>query len=491
MSIGGGIRPALLRPRVLTALRWMTVSKLFGQLVSWTSTFFVIRLLSPGDYGLIAIAGASIGFFVLLNTAGLDVVLVQRQDLDTPLRQQVFGVVIVLNGLFFLGFLGAAPWIASYYHEAQLTSIIRILSFQFLLLIFETLPQAQLERHINFRRRSVVELVTILAGSLVTLTLAYRGFGVWTLVWGSMATTTIRMVGLNLIEPSWCWPRFSFAGMTRDLLFGRSATVDRVLRFILTDTDKFIGGKVFGEELLGYYAVANDLASLPLHRFAGIVNSIALPAFAHVQSDVAKARAYLLKAIRIISLLAFPLLLGVSSIAAELTALLLGPRWQRVAGLLQVLATVVPLRILLNIFQPLLWALGQPARSASTFLIGALAMPVAFLTGAYWGPVGLSVSWVVAYPFVFLLSVAHTRSLTGVRVADVLRTTAHPALASLLMYGAVLAARPHVVGMPGSRVLSLAGLVVVGVGTYGGGMWLLDRDAVQEAWEFVIDLVRA
>ena len=93
-------------------------------------------------------------------------------------RAQAFGVVITLNLLFFLGFLGAAPWIAAFYHEPQLTSIIRALAVQFVFLIFETLPQAQLERDLNFGPRSIVEVVTLVTGSLTTLTLAHAGFGV-------------------------------------------------------------------------------------------------------------------------------------------------------------------------------------------------------------------------------------------------------------------------------------------------------------------------
>jgi O-antigen/teichoic acid export membrane protein len=160
-------------------------------------------------------ASVPIIFFYLLNTAGLDAVLVQKRDLSEPLRAQVFGIVILTNLLLFLAFLGVAPWIAAFYDEPRLTAIVRVLGFQFVLLAFETLPQSQLERDIDFGRRSIVELVTIVAGSLTAWTLARAGFGVWTLVWGSLTTTAIRMVGLNLAQRSLCWPRFSLEGMKR------------------------------------------------------------------------------------------------------------------------------------------------------------------------------------------------------------------------------------------------------------------------------------
>ena len=470
-----------IRTKVLIALRWTTLSKFSGQLVSWAVTVYVIRILSPDDYGLMAMASVPIIFFYLLNTVGLDAVLVQKRDLSERLRAQVFGIVILVNLLLFLGFLGGAPWIAAFYHEPRLTAMVRVLGFQFVLLAFETLPQSQLERDFDFGRRSIVELVTIVAGSLTAWTLARAGFGVWTLIWGSLTTTAVRTVGLNLAQRSWCWPRFSIEGIKGDLLFGRSVTVDRALRFTLADSDRFIGGKLFGNVLLGYYAVANDLASLPINKLTGLINSIALPAFAKAQLTPAGARSYLLTVTRLMSLLAFPFFLGISSIAPELTVLLLGPKWQAAAIPLQLLSLVMPLRMLMNAFQPFLWGVGRPDTSASTFLIGALTMPVAFVVGAQWGPVGLSVAWALVYPLVFLASIAYAQSLTGVLVTDILGTMGRPILASLFMYAVVFTAKNYAVFGHSGAVLHLTELVLLGVVTYTGAMLVLDREVCRDA----------
>jgi teichuronic acid exporter len=470
-----------IRTKVLIALRWTTLSKLLGQLVSWAVTVYVIRILSPDDYGLMAMASVPIIFFYLLNTAGLDAVLVQKRDLSEPLRAQVFGIVILTNLLLFLAFLGVAPCIAAFYDEPRLTAIVRVLGFQFVLLAFETLPQSQLERDIDFGRRSIVELVTIVAGSLTAWTLARAGFGVWTLVWGSLTTTAIRMVGLNLAQRSLCWPRFSLEGMKGDLLFGRSVTVDRALRFTLADSDRFIGGKLFGNILLGYYAVANDLASLPINKLTGLINSIALPAFAKAQLTPAGARSYLLAVTRLMSLVAFPFFLGMSSVAPELTVLLLGPKWQAAAAPLQLLSLIMPLRMLMNAYQPFLWGVGRPDTSASTFLIGALTMPVAFVVGAQWGPVGLSLAWALVYPLVFLVSIAYAQSLTGVLVTDILGMMGRPILASLFMYALVFTAKNYAAFGQSGGVLHLAQLVLVGAVTYTGAMLVLDREVCRDA----------
>src|SRR3989442_14217654 len=119
-----------------------------------------------------------------MNGAGMAAVIVQRRDLSEHLRAQVFGIVILVTLLLFLVFLGAAPWIAAFYDEPRLTAIVRVLGFQFVLLAFETLPQSELERDIDFGRRSIVELVTIVAGSLTAWTLAAAALGRWTTLVG-------------------------------------------------------------------------------------------------------------------------------------------------------------------------------------------------------------------------------------------------------------------------------------------------------------------
>ena len=142
--------------KVLSALRWSATTRLIGQAVTWTMTIFVIRLLSPADYGVLAMAVILPAVLYFLNDLGLDVVLVQRQaGNDTIFRRQVFGVVIVINLLCALILVASAPLVAAFFHEPILVPILKVLSLQFLLLVFETLPRTRLEQGLNFRSQSL------------------------------------------------------------------------------------------------------------------------------------------------------------------------------------------------------------------------------------------------------------------------------------------------------------------------------------------------
>jgi O-antigen/teichoic acid export membrane protein len=473
-----------IRKKVLTSLRWTATARFLGQLISWAITIVVIRVLSPADYGLMAMATVFLSFLYLVNTLGLDAVLVQREQLDEFTRRQVFGIVIVVNSAFFLSLFLAAPLIAAFFGESRLGLIVKVLSAQFLLLIFETLPQSQLEREIDFKRMSVVDLATMIVGSLITLTLAFVGMGVWALVWGHLATITSRMIGLNLISRCLCWPSFSLRGFQDSMSFGGYVTLDRVLWFFFAETDKFIGGKLLGKELLGYYAVANHLALLPVKKLAGLINAIAFPAFARVQTEPAQVRSYLLKAVRLMSFVSFPVFLGVASVAAELVEVLLGEKWRQVGLLLQILAFVMPMRMIATVLPPALWGVGRPDVSATNFLIAALIMPVAYYLGAHAGVVGLALAWLVAYPLVFIISVARTCRVLGIAARAFFGSMTRPAAASFVMLGMVLAAKGHTFDDLGI-VVQLLQLVAIGCIAYATIVLAWHRDGLREAWDLL------
>ncbi|MBI3776437.1 MAG: oligosaccharide flippase family protein, partial [Gammaproteobacteria bacterium] len=200
-----------IRARVLYALAWSAAGRFGSQLISWLITILVIRILTPDDYGLIAMAAVLISFLIAVNDLGLDAVLVQKQDLSPSDREHIFGVVIAINVILFGLLTLTAPWIAGFYNEPRLTAIIGALAFQFLFHMFDTLPQSRLERDLAYKGRSIVDMVSALTGSVATITLALLDFGVWALVWGSLTTTAIRTIGLNLTSPCLVWPRWSLS----------------------------------------------------------------------------------------------------------------------------------------------------------------------------------------------------------------------------------------------------------------------------------------
>ncbi|MEE9355074.1 MAG: lipopolysaccharide biosynthesis protein [Methylococcaceae bacterium] len=466
-----------IRTKVLSALRWTVGARFAGQLFNWSITIIVIRLLDPSDYGLLAMTTIFTSFLFLFNTLGLDTILVQKKDLDETERRRIFGVVILTNLVIYAGLFVCAPLIADFFGEPRLVSLVRIQALMFPLSIFKTLPLTKLERTMAFKHRSLVELTTMVISSISTLVLAYQGYGVWSLVYGSLIMLTVDTLGLNIISPEWCRPDFSIAKLNKTMYFGGYVILGRGLRYIYTQSDKFIGGRIMGTDTLGYYSVASHLASLPIQKLTGIMNSIALPAFAEANHTTDKTGIYYLKANRITCALAFPGFFGISCIAPELVKILLGNKWEAAILPISILALVMPFRALGNLFTPLLLGIGQPKTNAINLLIAAVIMPIVFLIGAQWGAYGMSLGWLLAYPIVYLISLKRTCPRIGVKIVDSLKTMFGPLVSSIAMYAVVISLNDIVFGVSG-EIVHLVQLVTIGIMTYTTIMFLFFRESL-------------
>src|SRR5262245_33331658 len=317
-----------LRAQVLSALRWTAASRILAQVVTWGITILVMRQLSPDDYGLLALATIFIGLLSLIAEIGLSSGIIQADSVEGRELRIVFGAVIVMNvALCLVTAFVLAPLTATYFDEPRLTRVMQILGLQFLPNALTVIPIALLERELQFRGRSLVDLASAVGAGVITLVLAYRGFGVWALVWGNLAQVILRAGGLNAIRPFLHLPSLRFSSGGRLFRFGRDVVFARLLWFCYSQADSFIAGKVLGTHSLRLYSVSMHLASLPVQRASAIVNQVAFAAFARANRQVGRVDFHALKSVRALSFFAFPTLWGMSSVAPELIDVLLGPSW--------------------------------------------------------------------------------------------------------------------------------------------------------------------
>jgi O-antigen/teichoic acid export membrane protein len=199
-----------LKNQVASSLRWNAIVKLCGQLINWAITLFVIRLLLPADYGLMAMSNVIIGFIVMIAEMGFGASLVQSATLDSMRIRQVWGAAILINTAACAFIAAAAPWIADFYSEPRLVLVVQVAALQFLLIAASLVPAALLRRELRFKRLSFVELGSGVFGNGITLALAYSGYGIWSLVFGALSIALFRAITLQIVAPVGLWPSFSF-----------------------------------------------------------------------------------------------------------------------------------------------------------------------------------------------------------------------------------------------------------------------------------------
>ena len=470
-----------LRRKVLHGLFWTGGTRLIGQGVTWLITIVVIRILSPDDYGLLALATVFVGFAFVLSEAGLGAALVQTRELDDSKLRAIFAAAILINGTFTLLLIATAPAIAHFFSDDRLVSVIRALSAQFVFSIFTVIPTAILTRALDFKRLSLVSLIAALCGSFSTLALALSDYGVWSLVAGSLVAGASNALMLNFIAPFLRLPDFSLAGTRRLLFFGGQVTGARLLWYFYSQADVLIAGKLLGRELLGFYSVAMQLASLPVQKFSSVINQVALPAFAQTQHDPQLVARHLLKCLQVLCLVAIPIFWGISSVAEEIVDVFLGRKWQATVVPLQLLSLVMPLSMISSFLNTAFHGLGHGGVVFKNVLTASLILPLAFLIGANWELRGLSLAWVVGFPLVLAVNLHRMLPLVGLRVGEFVATAAPAALSGCGMYVAVMLTR-YAVGSVEAPIRMLV-LVGVGVVAYSGLAWLINKGGVRELAE--------
>ncbi len=474
-----------LKNQVIKSLVWLGGMKYVGQIYSWAITILVIRILNPGDYGLMSMASVCINFLVMISELGLGAAIVQKKEIDKDTLSQVLGFILLSHGVLFCCLFFGSPLIADFFSEPRLTLILQVLSINFISLALYVIPRSVLMREMEFKKRSVVDLIGTVVSVTITLGMAIYGYGVWSLVWASLVNNGIQMIGYNLLAPVFLLPKFRLRGIQEIISFGAYTLGSRILWYFYSRADIFIGGRILGNQLLGVYSVALELSQIPMDKFMPIVNQVAFPAYARIQSDLELVRSHFLKSARIASLLLFPAFWGLFVIAPELMDWLLGDKWTGVVLPLQIMCVIMPFIALGTLISPMLYGIGRVDIAFLYVAVASVLMPLSFLIGShYYGVEGLCIAWVCGYSLVFFVTLKLSLRLIDLSILKFLSDISVAPIASIgmniLLFVVKYLLRPYL-SLPLTACLS----VFIGIGIYCFLVFLLKKAVFRELWSLI------
>jgi O-antigen/teichoic acid export membrane protein len=474
--------------RVKSAVLWRSGTQIISQLASWIATFAVIRLLTPGDYGLFAMTSVILVFMNFLNGYGLASALIQSEKVDSMRIRQALGLLILMNaGLAVIQFF-AAPLAAIYYREPQVAQMLRWQSLIYLATPFLVLPEALVSRNLEFRKPAMINLTTAMLGAILSFSLAWNGFGVWTLVWTPIILFWVRAIMLVSVTRFFYWPSFNFTGTGSMIGFAATVLVAQGFWIVQSQSDLFIAGRAFNIHQLGLYAEALFLTQIFAAKFVPPLNEVAFPAYSRLQHDPSAMAYSFLKAMRLIMLIACPLYAGLSVTAGPVVATLMGPKWLEAIPLIQILALAMPFMTLQILFGPPTNALGKPKITMQISMFGAILMPVIFLLAVPFGTIGLAWGWLSGLPILLLFTIWHAGRRFGITLTGVIGACwpgfGSAALMAIIVWVADRFLFAHMPGH-GEPLLKLAALVGIGGVSYAAILWFMARGSVLEFVELV------
>jgi O-antigen/teichoic acid export membrane protein len=476
--------PASLRDRVRSAVFWRSGSQIVAQMITWATTFLVIRLLNPEDYGLVAMAAIVVAFLSLLEGFGFASSLIQRESIGKKQIRQVFGLLILINLALAAAQYLVAPFAAAYFHQPLLVDILRTQALLFFTTPFLALPFALLSRALEYRKMAIANLVGSIAGAATALSMAFMGYGVWTLVYAPIVMFAVRAAAMTIAAGSLVWPSFCFRGASAMIGYGGALTVTQFFWFLQSQSDVFIAGRVYDAHDIGLYTTALFLTQILVSKFVPPLNDVAFSAYSRMHRDAQPIGPAFANSVRLILTAVLPFYFGLAITAEPLVGSILGEQWLDTVPLVSLLAFAMPFMTLQILFGPATNAMGRPGIALRVNIAGAAIMATGFYIGVNYGVTGLARTWLVGMPLLTAVTMALSMPVIGVSLRELARAIAPGLAASLAM--AIIVTAVDWLLPPLAPFARLAVLATTGVAAYAALLLFFARNLVDEMWALII-----
>lgn len=461
---------------MVRSVAWNAASDWGSQIFSWLAFLEVMRLLTPADFGIAALALIMMPYLAQLAGLGIPRAVVQLRELSDDQLAQLTAVNVMSGCLcFVLAIILARPF-AAFFRTPRLAPVFIVVCSGLIIGPLCGVSTAVLAREMRFRLLSLLGAIGSLISAVVTLVLALLGFGYWALILGNFVAGLVRAIVILRIRPlRMAWPHLS--SIREPLRFGRRISVSMVALNSYQRLDNFVAGRMLGTSALGFYGTAWELANVPIEKVASLVTTVIPSYLAAVRDQPATLRRYLRGLTEVIALATFPATVGLSLVAHEFVPVIFGHKWDGMIGPLQVLSFYAAFRSIVALLPKVLTATGNVHYVMWNDLGALVILPVAFYVGSYRGTSGIAWSWVIAYPIVVLPLYYKTFHTIGMKASEYLRAL-RPALSGTIVMIPAVEWAKYSLAPPRPLVLRLALEVAVGALVYLATLWLLHKERV-------------
>lgn len=421
--------------------KWITIATVISTVFQFGQMVVLARLLTPGDFGLVALSNLILSFFQLFTNLGFSNSIIYRQESDRSVLSTIYVLNITLGLLIFGIIQAATPSIIAFKEEPRLERVLHLSSYYFLIVYFGQIYLFLMEKELQFRTIAIIEITGTFFGTITTLTMAYNGYHELSLVIGQLVTQAIKtplqiILGSSLFKPVL---RFAFDKVGEHLRFGFFNLGDGILGYIQSNYDNLFIGFILGNEMLGLYTLAYQLAIFPITKLNPIILQVAYPVLAKMQNDNAELKRLYLKILDILSYCNFPLLVGLFMTADGVVPLLYGPGWEETIGLIQIFVFIGMMMCLNHPLFTLAFTKGKPNLLFYLNLVTLLVkIPLVYWLGRSYGVTGAAAAFLLTTLFNLVVNFGIVHYLIGDFVGVFLRNVARPVLFCLLMVGTIM-----------------------------------------------------
>lgn len=391
-----------LKSKVKHGLKWTFVDQILSQVIFLVFGIFLARILTPSMFGIVGMITIFSNFAILFVDLGFSAALIQKKEVSKAHFSSVFWLNLGIGLLMYFLFYISAPFISKFYNQPELIQLIRIICLSFIITSFSSVQANILIKELQFKKKVIINWVAMLIGYLVAFIMAYRGYGVWSLVMMTLTTSFINTI-LYWIISKWI-PLFIFEWKKIKELsnYGLNFFGDASVNYWSRNFDNFIIAKVLGSNDLGIYSRAYSLMLLPLKNITTIVTKVMFPAFSQKQDDIQLLKKYYLSIIQYIALITFPLMIGLSLVSKEFVLLFFGNKWSAMIPILSILSGLGAIQSIVSLNGLIYNSLGKVNIAFKVSIFSNIVLIIAFTIGVNYGVIGVSYSYLIASALLFI-----------------------------------------------------------------------------------------
>jgi len=464
--------------------------------VTTTSSFLIIailaRILSPSDFGIIAIIMVVMNFAIMLSDLGIGMGVIQKKDITNEELSSFFFLNIFLGIISCVVIFCFSPILAKFFKSEELIVVLRLISFSFILISVGQIQKILLQKLMDFKNLAKVEIVGTITYGIISIYLAYKGLGVKSVVIGFLVRQTIEAILLWTARTFVPQLAFKPSKIKSLIKFGGYVTGERIVNYFSSNLDYIIIIKLFGNTTLGYYTLAHQLMIFPLAKISGVITRVIFPSFSIIQDNTQQLRMGYLKAIKYISFITFPMMVGLFIIAPEFVRVVYGVKWNPAIPVIRILCLVGILKSIGTIVGTIFYSQGRPDIGFKLNLFILITLVPAILLGSKWGINGVATSILLLSCLFFIINQYFVNRLINLHFVDFFKNLRVIATSSislfLIAFGCKFLLKKSF--LFDTNLIMLIFLVIIGGITYVLITLLQEKNIISEAKSLILSGVK-
>ena len=407
--------------KTLSGLKWSGFSQFSIQIINLILNIILARLLSPYEFGIIAMITVFVSFMDLFKDFGFGSVLISQKNVDDLDYSTVFWVNVMTGVILAFLLYISRTLVSSFYNEPILEKLISVISLIFVVQAFNFIQVIKIKKKLEYRKLSIAGILSTVFSGLIGIIFAITGFGVWSLIFKSLTFTVIYLILIWILSswrPSF---KFSIARFKFYLKSGLALISTKVVNYFSKNIDSALIGKFLGASPLGIYNRAFSIMSYPVHQITGVLSSVLFPSLSIIQNDIKRVKEIFVKATQITSFIIF-LILGLLFInAREFVLLLLGERWEELIPILKILIFPAALQSICLLTENIFRSQNKYVLEFKLNTINTFFTIIAIVIGLQFGIIGVSKAILFSTILTTIITLSITAKVLGDNLFNILK----------------------------------------------------------------------